>query len=271
MVVTACVHVHVKILTPTAAGCIEMVAVKSFVFVLILLLCSAGASAIRLPLVGDDDGLWGELLNVFLNVSLANDGTLRSNIVISDTILDGSIEQNDLADNSVGSEQILDGSISEADMGVESITAQHISQNAIADHNMIADGIITGSDIAFDTIAGVNIKNGSISSSKLIPGSINEASIDPEAALDVASVEANMFFISMETVTASCSTPGCTATALCNGARNILYGMSSTSSSFCDTNPSQCSAYCDVAPDDGCSATASDSNASAYIVCAQIS
>ncbi|RMD57808.1 hypothetical protein D6825_02825 [Candidatus Woesearchaeota archaeon] len=65
----------------------------TFLFVIIVPL----ALAARLPIVGEDAGQWGSILNDFLNVSLAGNGSLRTGAVSGDTIEDGSITDEDIS------------------------------------------------------------------------------------------------------------------------------------------------------------------------------
>jgi hypothetical protein len=48
-------------------------------------------SAQRLPTPGGDDGNWGDILNAYLNVSLAVDGSLNSNVVGTNQIQSGAV------------------------------------------------------------------------------------------------------------------------------------------------------------------------------------
>ena len=40
----------------------------------------------RLPNPGSDDGVWGNILNEYLSQTLNSDGTLKDNIITSDTL-----------------------------------------------------------------------------------------------------------------------------------------------------------------------------------------
>ncbi len=67
----------------------------------------------RLPVPGSDMGSWGDILNEFLNVSHASDGTLKPNSVAGSQVQSGSITQSKLnTANSPASGQVLsyDGS-----------------------------------------------------------------------------------------------------------------------------------------------------------------
>ena len=66
------------------------------VLMVALFLFSSLSSAARLPEVGGDTGSWGTVLNDFLNVSLAGNGTIRNNSVNSSMIFDDSITDEDI-------------------------------------------------------------------------------------------------------------------------------------------------------------------------------
>ena len=87
----------------------------------------------RLPIPGQDDGTWGDILNAYLSVSLASDGTLNPNVVGS----------SQLANNAVTNAQ-LDGS-------TQAILA------SVANKYVKPGGGIPGSDIATGTITASNL------------------------------------------------------------------------------------------------------------------
>ena len=51
----------------------------------------------RLPVSGGDNGVWGTVLNDFLSVSLATDGTLNANTVAASQITDGTITNTEIS------------------------------------------------------------------------------------------------------------------------------------------------------------------------------
>ena len=55
----------------------------------------------RLPIPGSDDGTWGDVLNDYLSAAHNTDGTLKDNIVTSDTLAPNAIEAVALQDASV--------------------------------------------------------------------------------------------------------------------------------------------------------------------------
>jgi hypothetical protein len=60
----------------------------------------------RLPIPGADSGDWGDILNSFLEVSLASDGTLNPNVVGSPQIQSNSVGTVQLSNNSVTNTQL---------------------------------------------------------------------------------------------------------------------------------------------------------------------
>lgn len=73
----------------------------------------------RLPTPGGDDGTWGIVLNDFLAVSHASDGTLNSGIVANATIADGTIALGKLAAS-------VQASLGRADSALQSVTATSV-------------------------------------------------------------------------------------------------------------------------------------------------
>lgn len=65
-------------------------------FAAFFVLLSGFSSAARLPLVNGDTSAWGTVLNDFLNISLSENGTLRSSTVNSSQIVDNSITGTDI-------------------------------------------------------------------------------------------------------------------------------------------------------------------------------
>jgi hypothetical protein len=62
----------------------------------------------RLPVPGQDNGTWGDVLNEFLTTSHTQQGTLKSNVVGSTEIQDGSIVNSKLA-SGISADKISDG------------------------------------------------------------------------------------------------------------------------------------------------------------------
>ena len=62
----------------------------------------------RLPIPGQDDGTWGDILNAYLSVSLASDGTLNPGVVGTAQLQAGSVGTSQIALNAVTNAQ-LDG------------------------------------------------------------------------------------------------------------------------------------------------------------------
>ena len=69
-----------------------------FISIFILISTINTISATKLPTVGGDSGAWGTILNEFLNVSHNGSGELRSDIVFSSQIVNGTITDTDISD-----------------------------------------------------------------------------------------------------------------------------------------------------------------------------
>lgn len=73
----------------------------------------------RLPTPGGDDGTWGIVLNDFLAVSHASDGTLNTGIVSNANIADGTIALGKLATS-------VQTSLGKADTALQSVTKSDV-------------------------------------------------------------------------------------------------------------------------------------------------
>lgn len=206
------------------------------------------------------------------------ESSLAPDSVTSEKIVDGSITENDLALGAVDSAAILDDSISWVDISIESITGDRLIDNEISSIK-ITDGTIQAIDIALETITGDNIEEGTITGDLIAEESINGdhvvdetltgSDIAGDSELTVASVDAQLFFLSPTEITASCVTLGCTATAVCPDGSTVLFGLYSDASQNCANAPLSCNGYCGVGAV-SCGVIASVDQASAYVVCARV-
>lgn len=69
--------------------------------------------ATRLPIPGQDEGRWGDILNKFLQQAHNADGRLSDNSVTANTIAPGAVTSANLATGTVNTAKIADGSITE--------------------------------------------------------------------------------------------------------------------------------------------------------------
>ncbi|QQG50561.1 MAG: hypothetical protein HZB75_03435 [Candidatus Saccharibacteria bacterium] len=99
----------------------------------------------RLPQPGQDENVWGDVLNDFLSQSLTGAGLLKA----------GTVDTTQLTDNSVDGTKLQDNSV----------TADHLTANAVTT-GKIAAGAVTGTQIA----------DGSVTSAKLASGIIPDTS-----------------------------------------------------------------------------------------------
>lgn len=81
----------------------------------------------RLPVSGDDNGVWGDILNDFLLVSHNSGGTLK--------------------DSSVGTGQLQNGAVASAKIASDAVSAAHIQNSAIGTAKL-ADGAVTAGKLA---------------------------------------------------------------------------------------------------------------------------
>ncbi len=65
----------------------------------------------RLPIPGQDDGTWGDVLNDYLQASLQPDGTLKPNIVTTANLQDSNVTSIKLAANAVTATKIADAAV----------------------------------------------------------------------------------------------------------------------------------------------------------------
>ncbi len=133
-------------------------------FALLVVLLAGLAFAARLPVVSGDSNNWGTLLNEFLAVSLAADGTLKA--------------------GTVGTDQITNASIVAADVAFNAINASHVSAGAInASH--ISNNAINASHLFPASINATHVSSGVINSTHLLDGTINGSDINPASNLTI--------------------------------------------------------------------------------------
>jgi hypothetical protein len=77
----------------------------------------------RLPVPGSDSGDWGNILNGFLEVSLASDGTLNSSTVGTAQLEAGSVTATQIANNAVGTSQLGSNAVTNAQLDSPTQTA----------------------------------------------------------------------------------------------------------------------------------------------------
>lgn len=106
---------------------------------------------VRLPQPGGDDGIWGDLLNDFLLVSHAPNGTVRA----------GSINNAALADDSITTAKIADGAIVNAHVSVSAAIAKSKLENlAIVDADVSAISESKVTNLTTDLAARATVANG---------------------------------------------------------------------------------------------------------------
>lgn len=105
----------------------------------------------RLPIPGGDNGNWGAILNDYLSRTHKSDGSLKENIVTSETIAPAAVTTTALAPNSVTPDVIAPAAITADAIAPAAVTVEALALNTIND-TVIADGSITNPLIADNTI-----------------------------------------------------------------------------------------------------------------------
>jgi hypothetical protein len=77
----------------------------------------------RLPTPGGDDGDWGTILNDYLGVSLASDGTLNTNVVGASQLQPSSVSSSALASGSVTTTAIANNAVTNAQLDTPTQTS----------------------------------------------------------------------------------------------------------------------------------------------------
>lgn len=85
----------------------------------------------RLPIPGSDSGSWGQVLNNYLLVSHANDGTLNAGVVGTTQLQNNSVGMAQLQANSVGSAQLQNGAVGVAALGPNVVSTTNIVNNSV--------------------------------------------------------------------------------------------------------------------------------------------
>ncbi len=102
----------------------------------------------RLPTPGSDNGTWGTILNDFLGVSHAADGTLSSNVVSNANIADGTIALGKLATS-------VQTSLGKADTALQSVTKASVGLGNVDNTSDVNKPVSTATQTAINTaVAG---------------------------------------------------------------------------------------------------------------------
>lgn len=93
----------------------------------------------RLPEVGGDSGNWGEILNSFLLESHNDDGSLKTNSVVTGAIANTAITTPKLIDNAVTSAKLADDAVDTAHIQSNSVTEPKLAaENSPSDGDYLA-------------------------------------------------------------------------------------------------------------------------------------
>lgn len=217
-----------------------------------------------------------------------NASHITSDAINSTHILDLTITASDIGNAVITAAKLVSGVITAAYIATNAVNTTHILDRTILGIDLaddiintshIVNGSITGDDIASQTINSTHILTGTLNSSALAPDSVNSThilnntivgeDISSSADLNVSSINASVFYLGLETVTSDCSSLLCTTSINCPSGKMVIFGLTSSSLTTCDTIPLNCNSYC--TPGIGtCEITSTVSAASIYAVCAKV-
>jgi len=120
----------------------------------------------RLPIPGSDSGTWGGVLNDFLGVTHATDGTLNSSVVSNANIVDGTVALAKLATE-------VQTSLGKADSALQSATKSTVGLASVDNTSDLSKPISTATQTALDAKLATTTLDSSTST--LISGSSSTA------------------------------------------------------------------------------------------------
>lgn len=145
----------------------------------------------RLPQPGGDQGTWGEILNQYLLVAHAGDGSLKDDAVDGSAIKDASISEAKLDSalttkvNSVGGDPAvggdLSGTASNAQIVAGAVTATELASNAVTTAK-ITDANVTGGKLADSAVSTTKIADANVTTAKLADSSVTLAKLSTASA-----------------------------------------------------------------------------------------
>jgi hypothetical protein len=165
----------------------------------------------RLPVPGGDDGDWGDILNGFLGLSLASDGTLNPIIVGTSQLQTGAVTTTTIANNAVTNTQL------------DSATQTSLAQAASAyvkpsggipstDLSSAVQAAITAANSSVQTVNGKSPTSGAVILAASDVGALTESTADglyaPSGAYAAKPVPADKVLYVSRSVTASDSNDG---------------------------------------------------------------
>lgn len=145
----------------------------------------------RLPQPGGDEGTWGEILNQYLLVAHAADGSLKDDAVDGATIKDASISEAKLdaalttkvnsggSDPAVGGD--LSGTASTAQIVAGAVGATELAANAVTTAK-ITDANVTGGKLADSAVSTTKIADANVTTAKLADSSVTLAKLSTASA-----------------------------------------------------------------------------------------
>lgn len=156
----------------------------------------------RLPIVGSDDGAWGDILNDYLSQSLAADGSLKNDTVgapqikslavtsahvapgaiLADKLQDGSVSAGKLQDDSVSAAKLQDASVSTSKLQDASVSSSKLQDGSIAT-GALQDASVSASKLQNNSVATSSLQDGSVTTGKLQDAGVTAAKLQDGSVL----------------------------------------------------------------------------------------
>lgn len=172
----------------------------------------------RLPIPGEDEGTWGDILNQYLLAAHKTDGTLKDNAVPATAIVNDGISESKLdsalrtkvnsaaGDPAMGGDlsgaasnaQIVAGAVGATELAASAVTNAKIADGTIAEVKLdsatqtklnasgtIADNSVTTAKIADANVTAAKLANSSVSTTKIADANVTTAKL-ADGAVTVA-------------------------------------------------------------------------------------
>jgi hypothetical protein len=134
----------------------------------------------RLPIPGSDDGDWGNILNSYLEVSLASDGTLNSNVVGTNQIQANAVTNTQLDSPTQAAIASIAGKYTKPSGGIPASDLDSSTQTILT--SVTGKYVKPGGGIPYTDLAG-NIPSSSLSSAVQTSLGLANTSIQPSTTL----------------------------------------------------------------------------------------
>lgn len=135
----------------------------------------------RLPQPGADEGVWGDVLNEYLQVSHASDGSIKSGAVDASSLQDDSVTNAKLStSNSPTDGQVLSYNGTElewANAGVGGDPAMGGDLSGVASNAQIVAGAVGATELASNAVTTVKITDSNVTTAKIADSNVTTAKI----------------------------------------------------------------------------------------------